>query len=121
MEQDPEKKKKGCIWANTQYTTYAAFKNIENNVSSVVKLEWETPAGYDVKYTNVILETDATKKTLIPKGEIITDTVKAFSKATGFPIEQIRSGDNWVANDAGKINLRWDVIIMLLPDNSGRN
>lgn len=55
MEQDPEKKKKGCIWANTKYTTYAAFKNIANNYSSVVKLEWETPAGYDVKYTNVVL------------------------------------------------------------------
>ena len=60
--------------------------------------------GENLAGTNVILDTDAAKKTLIQKGEIITDAVKVFPKTTGFPMEQIRSGNDWVAND-GKLLL----------------
>ena len=52
---------------------------------------------------------------------MITDAISAYSLATGFPVEQIRYSNDWVISDGGATLIKWDVMILLLNDNSGKN
>lgn len=74
-----------CIWAGTEYTSYAAFRNIAGNYSTgVAETDWATMDSFDVIYTNIQLSADSAE---IVTSNLVAEAVNAYTAAVGFPAE----------------------------------
>lgn len=81
------------MFAGTEYTTYVAFKNIADNYTAVPEeYEWATEAGYDVIYTNIVLNAALDE---VMTATIVEEAAKNYAGAVGYPIDQIKYDETW--------------------------